>query len=108
MIEADGFAPLGLNSEPHAVPHLDDPTDHPAAVHDQGRLRFLRVEDFYQVPARGLHPADIADLTTGLAVEGSLGGDDFNLLALAHRTGATLSLNERGQDLGFPLDDAVA
>src|SRR5262249_51704993 len=108
MLETDSFASRGFDSEPNTVSCLDCSTDPPASVHDQRRLRFLRLEDFYQIPTHGFHPTAITNLTTGLAVERSLSRDDFDFLAFMHCTGASFPFDQRGQNLRFPFDNAVA
>src|SRR5712692_5654238 len=108
MVEAGSFTSFGVDSEPNSVSRLDCPADHPASMHNQRRLRFLRVEDFHHVPTRGLHPAKIADLTARLAVERSFGGDDFDFLTFTPGARAGFSLDQRSQDLRFPFDNAVA
>src|SRR5712692_8694887 len=108
MVEAGSFTSFGVDSEPNSVSRLNCPADHPASMHNQRRLRFLRVEDFHHIPTRGLHPAKIADLTTRLAIKRSLGSDDFDFLAFTHGTRAGFSLDQCDQHFGFPFDNAVA
>src|SRR5436190_23435514 len=76
-------------------------------MHSERRLGFLRVKDFHHIASRGLQLARIAHLAARLTVKGSLGGDDLHFFTFAHNTPTGFSLHQGGEDLGFPLDNAI-
>ena len=107
MVQSRGIAPFRVNGKPDSVTSLDRPAHYPAPMHGERGLGFLRVKNFHHIASRGLQLARIAHLAAGLTVKGSLGGDDLHFFTFAHNTPTGFSLHQGGEDLGFPLDNAI-
>ena len=108
VVEPRRLAPRGVEDETHPVAGLNRPTADPAAMDRQQRLGLLGIENLDTITPGGFQVAAIPHLTTRFTVKRGLGGDNLDRLALTDRAAARFSVDQHGQNLGFPLGNPVA
>ena len=108
MVQAYRLASRGVDVEADRVACPYRALHDPPAVHGQVRLGLARVHDFDQPAIRGADRADVAHLSTGLAVERGLGRNQVDDFALAYHSGPYRPVHQQREHFGFVLGLPVA